>query len=197
MSTPPNSPFPPPRRSGAGSGPSRPTPPPQGGRAGGGGGKSYHFHYNPGAGGRGGNAGGGPGRMAGSGGQQIGGGQSAGGRPNYSPLGDPEFFTNADVRAYCERGRGTLMQVSFELMLAHEILQAVLKEVPDPDGRPFGASARARRVARHLKKAADDAKDCAAELARTYAAFQREFDPELTRNGRPRQQHRRPFDFNA
>ncbi|WP_327678563.1 plasmid transfer protein TraA [Kitasatospora sp. NBC_00458] len=213
MSTPPNigSPFPPPRRSGpagpAGS-PTRPAPPagnPGPGGAGGGaaGGNSYHFTYSrtrtSGWGGQAapGGTGGGIGAAPQAGRQQgPGGGAGAGaGRGGYSPLGDPEFFTNADVRAFCERGRSALMQISFELSMAHEILNAVLKEVPDSDGIPFGAHARARRVSKHFKKAADDAKDCAAEIARTYAAFQKEFDPEISRVARPRQAPRRKFDF--
>ncbi|MFD4907518.1 plasmid transfer protein TraA [Kitasatospora purpeofusca] len=217
MSTPPNigSPFPPPRRSGPAGpagGPTRPAPPagnPGPGGAGGGaaGGNSYHFTYSrtrtsgwggqAGPGGMGPGAGGGIGAAPQAGRQQgPGGGTGAGaGRGGYSPLGDPEFFTNADVRAFCERGRSALMQISFELSMAHEILNAVLKEVPDSDGIPFGAHARARRVSKHFKKAADDAKDCAAEIARTYAAFQKEFDPEISRVARPRQAPRRKFDF--
>ncbi|MFE2721325.1 plasmid transfer protein TraA [Kitasatospora sp. NPDC059327] len=202
------SPFPPPRRStptpgstsANGSGASRPNPGRERGNGGGGGSKaSYHFHYSPrhggntGAGGGGGRTGGaaGGGIGAGTGGGQIGAG---GGRANYSPLGDPEFFTNADVRNFCEGGRAMLAQASFDLAMAHEILQAVLKEVPDPEGRPFGSQARARRVARHLKKAADDAKDCAASIARAYAAFQREYDPEISRVATPRAP-RRQFNF--
>ncbi|MEV7182207.1 plasmid transfer protein TraA [Kitasatospora sp. NPDC093679] len=159
--------------------------------------REYHFHYKGGDGGghevprRGPGAGGigaGP-RDHGAGG----GGRTSGGR-THSPLADPEFFTNADIRNYCEQGRAAFLQLSFELAMAAEVLQAVLKEVPDADGRPFGSQFRARRVARHLKKAADDAKDAAANAARTYAAFQREYDPELNRTGRPRPP-RRSFDF--
>ncbi|MEV6978743.1 plasmid transfer protein TraA [Kitasatospora sp. NPDC093806] len=219
MSTPPytgnGGPVPPPGGNGGG-GKSAGRPPKanpsaghQGGANGGGPGNSYHFTYNRtrNGGGWGGQAapGAGPGYGAGpgfGGGQQGGPVGSAGGAgagagrgPSYSPLGDPDFFTNADVRAFCERGRSALMQICFELAMAHEILNAVLKEVPDADGRPFGAQARARRVSKHFKKAADDAKDCAAEIARTYASFQKEFDPEISRVARPRQAPRRPFDF--
>ncbi|WP_405018025.1 sporulation protein SsgA [Kitasatospora sp. NBC_00070] len=153
----------------------------------------FHFHVGgPNAGpGMGGGAAGGIGAPRGGG---AGGGQGAAGGRTHSPLGDPEFFTNADVRAFCEKGRSAFLQLSFELAMAAEVLQAVLKEVPDPDGRPFGSQSRARRVAKHLKKAADDAKDAAANAARTYAAFQKEFDPQLSRVARPRQQ-RRAFDF--
>lgn len=127
----------------------------------------------------------------------------AGGRPyaaqgGYSPLADPEFFTNTDIRNYCERARTEFLKMSFELAMAAEVLQAVLKEVPDPEGRPFAATSRARRVARHLKRTATEARDAAKNAARTYAAFQREFDPELsaTAHRRPARQRRR-FDFGA
>ncbi|MFD7983122.1 plasmid transfer protein TraA [Kitasatospora indigofera] len=188
----------------------RPPQPPQGnpgggsrgrgtGRPAGGqdGGNQYHFHYNSG----GGRPGSGGARTPGAGGigqanpGAQGGGQRGGGR-THSPLGDPEFFTNADIRNYCENARAAFLQLSFELAMAAEVLQAVLKEVPDPDGRPFSGQMRARRVAKHLKKTADDAKDAAKNAARTYASFQREFDPELNRSGRPRPP-RRSFDFGA
>ncbi|MFF2075381.1 plasmid transfer protein TraA [Kitasatospora sp. NPDC058162] len=208
MSTPPNSPgspFPPPRRPGNNGGGNRgagggKTPPPSGGNSRTRVGPSYHFNYtrNTSGGGGGGGYGGGrgpggPGPASGPIGSPSGGGQGGGGR-GYSPLGDPEFFTNADVREFCERGRATFAQLSFDLAMAYELLSAVLKEVPDADGRPFGSLTRARRVSKHLKKAADDAKDCAAEIARTYAAFQREYDPEISRVAKPRQPRRR-FDF--
>ncbi|MFF4378765.1 plasmid transfer protein TraA [Kitasatospora sp. NPDC001547] len=208
MSTPPgnpSSPFPPPRRSGnnggAGGG-KTPPPPPGGGNSRTRVGPSYHFNYtrNTTGGGGGGAAyggrgPGGPGPAAGGIGSPAGGGRGAGGGAAYSPLGDPEFFTNADVRNYCEQGRSAMSRVSFDLAMAYELLSAVLKEVPDADGRPFGSLTRARRVAKHLKKAADDAKDCAAEIARTYAAFQREYDPEISRVAQPRRQPRRKFEF--
>ncbi|MFF0249587.1 plasmid transfer protein TraA [Streptosporangium sandarakinum] len=134
------------------------------------------------------------------------GGYKAGSRPYvtstpHSPLADPDFFTNADIRNYCERARGEFLRLSFEVAMAAEVLQAVLKEVPDPTGRPFGSQARARRVARHLKKTATDALDAAKNAARTYAAFQREYDPELSSYRRTRPaaapRARRRFDFGA
>jgi hypothetical protein len=145
--------------------------------------REYHFHINDGgqAGGRG------------AGFTGRGNGARHGG---HSPLADPEFFSNADIRNYCENGRGVFLQMSFELANAAEVLNAVLKEVPDPDGRALGSRMRARRVSRKLKKAADDARDSAKNLAATYAAFQREYDPELA----PMRSRQRPagrrFDFN-
>ncbi|HJD84159.1 plasmid transfer protein TraA [Kitasatospora aureofaciens] len=200
----PSSPFPPPRRSGnngngGGAGGGKTPPPPPGGNSRTRVGPSYHFNYTRNTTGGGGGAaygGRGPGGPSPTGGigSPAGGGRGSGAGPNYSPLGDPEFFTNADVRNYCEQGRSAMSRVSFDLAMAYELLSAVLKEVPDADGRPFGSLTRARRVAKHLKKAADDAKDCAAEIARTYAAFQREYDPEISRVAKPRQP-RRKFDF--
>ncbi|MEU6398605.1 plasmid transfer protein TraA [Streptomyces cinnamoneus] len=153
--------------------------------------RSYHFHISD------------PGVQAGGGGsrngrgQQQGGGQGQGQRGGrmHSPLGDPEFFSNVDIRNYCESGRGLFLQMSFELANAAEMLNAVLKEVPDPEGRPFGSRARARRVSKRMKKAAEDALGTAKNLAATYAAFQREFDPQLAPHARPRQGRR--FDFNG
>ena len=200
----PSSPFPPPRRSGnngngGGAGGGKTPPPPPGGNSRTRVGPSYHFNYTRNTTGGGGGAaygGRGPGGPSPTGGigSPAGGGRGSGAGPNYSPLGDPEFFTNADVRNYCEQGRSAMSLVSFDLAMAYELLSAVLKEVPDADGRPFGSLTRARRVSKHLKKAADDAKDCAAEIARTYAAFQREYDPEISRVAKPRQP-RRKFDF--
>ena len=145
--------------------------------------RNYNFNVGGGSGGNGQGRGRGP---AGVGGRDR----------SYSPLADPEFFTNADIRNYCDTARAGFLQLSFELSMAAEVLQAVLKEVPDPEGRAFGSLTRARRVAKHLKKAADDAKDAAKNSARTYAAFQREYSPELDTHAyrRPRQPRRR-FDF--
>jgi hypothetical protein len=165
------------------------------GKANGGAGTTYNFHFGPKDGATKSGVGNGAGR-----GGQGGTGQGSGGRGRgaYSPLADPEFFTNADVRNYCESARAAFLTLSFDLAMAAEILNAVLKEVPDPDGRPFGSRMRARRVTRRLAKAADDAKDAAKNAAATYAAFQREFSPEMEHNPRARrQQPRRSFDFNG
>ena len=154
--------------------------------------------YNVNFGANGGSSGAGGGQPGGSriGQQQGNGGRRSGG--NYSPLADPEFFTNADVRNYCEAARAAFVQLSFDIAMAAEVLEAVLKEVPDPEGRAFGSRMRARRVTRRLSKVADEAKDAAKNAAATYAAFQREFSPEMQHNPRARQQqpHRR-FDFNG
>ncbi|WP_328927657.1 sporulation protein SsgA [Streptomyces sp. NBC_00190] len=157
-------------------------------------------NYNFNIGGQGGSGGGqAQGRGGPQGGQRGFAGRGQGARHGaYSPLADPEFFSNVDIRNYCDNGRAVFLQMSFELANAAEMLNAVLKEIPDPEGRPFGSRARARRVSKRLKKAAEDALGSAKNMAATYAAFQREFDPELApyQARRPRQGGRR-FDFNS
>lgn len=161
------------------------------------GGPTYNFNFGPkDGGGQQANGARGGSRI----GQQQGQGQGQnGGRRGgtYSPLADPEFFTNDDVRNYCEAARAAFIQLSFDIAMAAEVLNAVLKEVPDPEGKPFGSRMRARRVTRRLSKVADDAKDAAKNAAATYAAFQREFSPEMQHNPRARGPQRRAFDFNA
>lgn len=152
--------------------------------------REYHFHVNSNGGGSG------NGRRQGSGGGFTGQGRNAQ-QGVHSPLADPEFFNNADVRSYCDNGRALFLQFSFELANAAEVLNAVLKEIPDPEGRAFGSRMRARRVSKRLKKAAEDARDTAKNMAATYAAFQREFAPELAPyRSRQRPAAGRRFDFN-
>lgn len=153
--------------------------------------KTYNVNFGPK------NGGGGGQQSAGGIGQQQGGRGGGRGGSSYSPLADPEFFTNADVRNYCEAARAAFIQLSFDIAMAAEVLNAVLKEVPDPEGRAFGSKLRARRVSKHLAKTADDAKDAAKRAAAAYAAFQREFSPEMQHNPRARQAPRRSFDFNG
>ena len=98
-------------------------------RQGGGGGPRIQFTYNAGQ------RPSGP-QQGAAFGQAIGGNTGAG--RTHSPLGDPDFFTNADIRNYCEKGRSAFLALSFELSMAAEVLSAVLKEVPNADGRPFG-----------------------------------------------------------
>ncbi|MFI2077946.1 plasmid transfer protein TraA [Streptomyces triculaminicus] len=151
--------------------------------------REYHFHVNGNGNGNGGRSG-----DRGSSGFSR---RGAGRQGMHSPLADPEFFNNVDIRNYCEAGRSVFLQLSFELAAAAEVLQAVLKEVPDPEGRPFGSRARARRVAKRLTKAAEDARDTAKNMAATYAAFQREYDPELAPYRSRQRPTSRRFDFNG
>lgn len=130
-----------------------------------------------------------------AGGQGNGGGQAH--RP-HSPLADPEFFNSTDIRNYCENGRSVMQMIGFDIAVAAEVLEAVLKEIPDPEGKPWGSKLRARRVARRLKKTADHMTGAAKNFAATYAAFQAEFSPELEpMRQRQARAPRRSFDFNS
>lgn len=142
------------------------------------------------------------GQQSSNGRQQNGNGQqqaSKGGKSrSYSPLADPEFFNNSDVRDFCENGRAAMTMLGFDIAMAAEVLEAVLKEIPDPEGRPWGSKLRARRVARRLAKTADHLTGAAKNFAATYAAFQREFSPELEpQRQRQARAPRRTFDFNG
>lgn len=107
-----------------------------------------------------------------------------GGRGGVHPeslLPEPEFTSPAAVRNYCNQVRSLMTGLSFELAMAAEIMKASLKQVPDPDGKPFGAGHRARKVSRKLMKSADAAKAAAVNAAATYAAFQQEYQEEINR----------------
>ncbi|MEX3100324.1 MULTISPECIES: plasmid transfer protein TraA [unclassified Streptomyces] len=106
-----------------------------------------------------------------------------------SLLPAPEFTSPAQVRHYCNSLRALSTGLSFELAMAAEIMQAVLTQVPDPSGRPFGSRMRARKVARKLAKSADSFKAAAVNAAATYSLFQQEFQEEINRvrhRARPR-----------
>ncbi|MEV0177707.1 plasmid transfer protein TraA [Streptomyces sp. NPDC050625] len=124
--------------------------------------------------------------------------RSAGGgtKSGHSPLADPQFFNSTDVRNYCDQARSVFLQLSFELAGAAEVLQAALSQVPDPQGSRLASRSRARRVSKKLKKTADDVRDAAKNAVATYAAFQREFEPELAPYNRRTAASRRRFDFN-
>ncbi|MCI3276257.1 plasmid transfer protein TraA [Streptomyces cylindrosporus] len=160
-----------------------------GGARRGGGDRHYHVHVggNPDANGQ---------ANAGPGGGFFSRGAGGGNRPGHSPLADPQFFNSTDVRNYCDQARSVFLQLSFELAGAAEVLQAALAQVPDPQGRGrMGSRSRARRVSKKLKKTADDVRDAAKNAVATYAAFQREFEPELAPYNARRAAGRRRFDF--
>ncbi|MFJ2906272.1 plasmid transfer protein TraA [Streptomyces sp. NPDC087212] len=124
-----------------------------------------------------------------SNGSNGGGGRGRGGAHPESLLPAPEFTSPSLVRNYCNSLRALSTGLSFELSMAAEIMQGVLGQVPDPDGKPFGSRMRARRVARKLAKSADAFKAAAVNAASTYAVFQQEFEEEINRvrhRARPR-----------
>ncbi|MFF5977200.1 plasmid transfer protein TraA [Streptomyces sp. NPDC012769] len=91
-------------------------------------------------------------------------------------LGEPDFNSTEDVRAYCNSVRALMIQAAIELAMASKILQARLSQAQTlPDDTPVQARLRAARVARKLKKSADGATAAAKNAVAAYAAFQREY----------------------
>lgn len=140
--------------------------------------REYHIHINkPGAGG-------------GSG--------AAGQWSKQSPIGDAEFLSAGHVRAFAERGRRAMRQAAMDFSYAHEALRAVLREVPPPTGENrMQMYAKANKVARSLKRAANAAQAASAHSARTWPAFMREYEPWLNQFGGPRPETRKRMNFGA
>jgi hypothetical protein len=106
-----------------------------------------------------------------------------GGRSNSSNslLPAPEFGSPALVRNYCNTLRAAGVTLSIEVAMAAEILESVLAAVPDPEGRAFGSRLRARKVARKMRKSANDLRDAAKNAAGCYSTFQQEYEEEINR----------------
>ena len=134
----------------------------------------------------------------GGGGGQAGGGGAQGEWSRQSPIGDAEFLSAGHVRAFAERGRRAMRQAAMDFSYAHEALRAVLREVPPPQGEGRGQMyAKANRVARSLKRAANAAQAASAHSARTWPAYLREYAPQLNQYGGPRPSPRQRHNFGA
>lgn len=92
-------------------------------------------------------------------------------------LGDPEFLSTSQLRAYCENGRILVRPLANELRIASEELQGALKEVPGQSPWMLGADSkvRARIVSAHLKHAADGVDAAVVGLVRTFLSFEKHF----------------------
>ncbi|MEU7020942.1 plasmid transfer protein TraA [Streptomyces sp. NPDC046203] len=91
-------------------------------------------------------------------------------------LGEPEFNSTEDIRAYCNNVRALMVQCAIELSMGAAILEARLGQAQSlPDDNIVQARLRAKNVARKLKKAADGATAAAKNSVAAYAAFQREY----------------------
>ncbi|MFI2349719.1 plasmid transfer protein TraA [Streptomyces sp. NPDC019443] len=137
--------------------------------------REYHVHINKGG---------------------TGDGGAAGQFSRQSPIGDAEFLSAGHIREFAERGRRAMRQAAMDFAYAEQTLRLVLREVPVAPGQGRGqAIARAHRVARSLKRAANAAQAASAHSARTWPAFMREYAPELNAYGGPKQQPRRNMNF--
>ncbi|KAA0921898.1 sporulation protein SsgA [Streptomyces apricus] len=108
-------------------------------------------------------------------------GGGGGGGNAQSLLPAPEFTSPAQVRNYCNTLRAAAVTLSIEVAMGAEILKGVLAAVPDPEGRAFGSRLRAAKVARKMRKSADDLRHAAKNAAGCYATFQQEFEEEINR----------------
>ncbi|MGW3594989.1 plasmid transfer protein TraA [Streptomyces sp. NPDC005167] len=118
------------------------------------------------------------GQQAGPGGAAAGGGKIPG----------SDFMSNEDIRAFCEHLRKESRNRATERAMDGDHLEAVLRAIPDLGGSLGGSRARARRVTRWLKKIAAAEKAIQKYSASLYATFEREYDSELRKIGKGRQQ---------
>lgn len=126
------------------------------------------------------------------------GGGAQGEWSKQSPIGDAEFLSAGHVRQFAERGRRSMRQAAMDFAYAHEALRAVLREVPPPQGESRGQMyAKANRVARSLKRAANAAQAASAHSARTWPAYMREYAQQLNQYGGPRPQRTQRMNFGA
>lgn len=97
-----------------------------------------------------------------------------------SLLPAPDFSSPAQIRDYCNTLRAAAVALSFEVAMGAEILKAILATVPDPEGRMGAAKIRAFKVARKLQRSADELRNAARLAAACYAAFQQEYEDEIS-----------------
>ncbi|MFK0182327.1 plasmid transfer protein TraA [Streptomyces xanthochromogenes] len=105
-----------------------------------------------------------------------------------TPGGD--FTSNEDIQAYCEHGRKEARRRAVERALDAAVLEGRLQNIPDVGGSMNGSRARARRVTRWLKRIAQAEKLIAKWYAALFAAFEREYESELMKIGKARQQQK-------
>jgi hypothetical protein len=127
------------------------------------------------------------------GGQQAGRAGGTGGTGGKVPGSD--FMSNEEIRAFCEYHRKQSRNGATELAMDADHLEAVLRAIPDVSGSLSGSRGRARRVSRWLKKAAAADKAKQKYFASVYATFEREYESELRKVGKGRQQQRPAAKF--
>lgn len=121
------------------------------------------------------------------------------GGPGYGGVGKAlpgsGFTSDEDIRAYCEALRKEARPKAVERSLDAEVLNSVLRVIPDVHGSLSGSRGRARRVVRHLKRISAAEKLIGKQAAALYATFTREFEAELKSRvspGRARNTPHRP-----
>lgn len=113
-----------------------------------------------------------------------------GGSPAAKGVPGGDFTSNEDIQAYCEHGRKEARKRAVERALDAAMLEGRLQNIPDVMGSMSGARARSRRVTRWLKRIAQAEKLIAKWYAALYSAFEREYEAELMKIGKGRQQQK-------
>ncbi|MFD3955906.1 MULTISPECIES: plasmid transfer protein TraA [Streptomyces] len=106
-----------------------------------------------------------------------------------------DFMSNEDIRAFCEYLRKDSRNRATERAMDADHLEAVLRTIPDAAGSLHGSRARARRVSRWLKKVAAAEKAIQKYSAMVYGTFEREYESDLRKVGKGRNQPPRATKF--
>lgn len=114
--------------------------------------------------------------------------EPAGGNGTGGRIPGSDFMSNEDIRAFCEHLRKQARNRATERAMDADHLEAVLKTIPDLAGSLGGSRGRARRVSRWLKKIAAAEKNIQKYAASVYATFEREYESDLRKIGKARQQ---------
>lgn len=123
------------------------------------------------------------------------GGQGGNGSGKGTPGAD--FMSNEDIRAFADHLRKEARNRAVERSMDGAQLEARLRNIPDARGTMSGARSRARRVTRYLKLIAAAEKAIAKWATALYSAFEREYEAELIKIGKGRNQpnQRQPFGW--
>jgi hypothetical protein len=107
-------------------------------------------------------------------------------------LPEPEFTNSTELRQYCNEVRRACHALGMALHMGAAEMEAALSTIA-PSGGILSRSVarrRARRVARHMRHAADCMVHAGAASVRTWAAFRAEYAPELSPVRGPRRAFR-------
>jgi hypothetical protein len=115
---------------------------------------------------------------------------------------DSPLNTSQELEGYCKKARDLCRDIFLEFSFAADELQQNLSTLPTSALRfsngPAGAAnsrLRARKVARHLRKAAEAQKYAGVQVVRCWREFTRAFAPEIEARRRPGGGNRRRFDI--
>jgi hypothetical protein len=94
---------------------------------------------------------------------------------------EPDFSNSTELRQYCNEVRRACHAMGMALHMGAAEIEAALSTIQPADGAfsRMKARRRARRVARHMRHAAECMVGGGAAAVRTWAAFRSEYAPEL------------------